>query len=408
LLLKVSQSSSELTGLGDINQACRRHRTNSDHWALKSCPQQFLFSRNMMRLLLNTIVVSVCLFHTFVDCQDRQQSNERRPQTNRRQRPVPSTPDVLFGGFQPMSSNGTQNRAKRPPTKGLFKLGAAENRKPREKLNPKPLNQRRPKEVIQEQPIDQVRGKPSRNQRRPSGRPRRPKNEPTNSQGPPVPPPRQRERPGPRPSVALTGRPSRRPKNLRPVATPGDFDDPPLPSGPTRRPGKPRPQGRPKHLDDPPLPSGPTRRPGKPNALRRPIDLGDPPLPLGPTRRPGKPKPLRRPIDLDDIPLPSGPTRRPGQPRPGKAKSRPSRPRPVVNPGVLLTTPAPRRPKQRPERKRKPPGGVLNKTKVFLRLDLNQEHIIKAPIVNAGVLPLAFESPSPLDLDRFPPLNKVK
>merc|ERR1711994_636840 len=330
----------------------------------------------MMRLLLNTIVVGVCLFHTFVDCQERQQSN-------RRQRPVPSPPDVLFGGFQPMSSNGTQNRAKRPPTKGLFKLGAAENRKPREKQNPRPLNQRRPKEADhQEQPIDQVRGKPARNQRRPSSRPRRPKNEPANSHGPPVPPPRQQERPGQRPSVALTGRPSRRPKNLRPVATPGDFDDPPLPSGPTRR-------------------------PGKPNALRRPVNLDDPPLPLGPTRRPGKPKPLRRPIDLDDIPLPSGPTRRPGQPTPGKAKSRPSRPRPVVNPGVLLTTPTPRRPKQRPERKRKPPGGVLNKTKVFLRLDLNQEHIIKAPIVNAGVLPLAFESPSPLDLDRFPPLNKV-
>lgn len=350
-----------------------------------------------MRLLLKTIVVSVILCHTFVDCQERQQSNERRTQTNRRQRPVPSTPDILFGGFQPMSGNGIKNKAKRPPTKGLFKQGAAENSRLREKLNQKTLNPRRPKEESQGsqrdrlrtnvQPIDQVRGKlvkiPQVNEkdlRRPSDRPRRPKNEPAISKRPQVPPPRPRGRPAPRPQVASLGRPSRRPKNLRPLAGTEALDDPPLPSGPTRRPGKPRSQGS-------------------------TIDLDDPPLPSGPTRRPGKPRPQGRPRDLDDPPLPSGPTRRPGQRRPGQQAK--SRPRPVVNTGVILTTSSPRRPKQQPGRRRKPSGGVLDKTKVFLRLDLNQEHIIKAPLVNAGVLPLAFESPSPLDLDRFPPLNKV-
>eukprot|EP00091_Calanus_sinicus_P016479 TRINITY_DN3585_c0_g1_i1.p1 TRINITY_DN3585_c0_g1~~TRINITY_DN3585_c0_g1_i1.p1 ORF type:complete len:214 (-),score=51.84 TRINITY_DN3585_c0_g1_i1:83-724(-) len=143
------------------------------------------------------------------------------------------------------------------------------------------------------------------------------------------------------------------------------------------------------YYDEEPLPSGPTRRPAPPAKSQKPGRETEPeydyyeekPLPAGPTREP---------------PLPSGPTRRPGQARTFKPK-----PRNTVSPALnqflnlpLLTTKA-----QETE------GGQKSPRKEILEeLGPFHQHFIAPPKLNAGALPLAFESDLPLN--RFPPFNK--
>jgi hypothetical protein len=215
-----------------------------------------------------------------------------------------------------------------------------------------------------------------------------------------------------------------------------DYDDDPLPSGPTRPTSPPRPTtrsnrpARPTSRSDRPTsrPVRPTPRPARPVTSR----------PVRPTPRTSRPS-----FDYEDdifgsseAPLPSGPTRRPEQQR------RPSRPRPVnPEPGVprevldsliLLTTPSPvsvTTPRENVNFRLKPdlssfqpeplfslphrlPNGllvsssldILDQTKLFTNMDPNQEQFIKAPTLNAGALPLAFESTGTLNL--FPPFNR--
>jgi len=144
-----------------------------------------------------------------------------------------------------------------------------------------------------------------------------------------------------------------------------DYDEPPLPSGPTR---------------EPPLPSGPTRRPGQPTT--------QPPLPAA-----GVPREVFNRLPLLTTKRPITVT-----------------PRPNVN--FRLSPPKNRGQEPNFELPRRGPGGgllvtsdldILDQTKLFTNMDPNQEQFIKAPIRNAGALPLAFESTLPVG--RFPPLN---
>jgi len=186
--------------------------------------------------------------------------------------------------------------------------------------------------------------------------------------------------------------------------------------------------------NDDPLPSGPTPRSRTPF-----FDYEDDPLPAGPTR---------------EAPLPSGPTRRPGQATPSGQPDKPKVgvPRDVFNALILLTTERPatvtpranvnfglnpprghrgrdplfslphsdggrrRGPgggRRGPGGGRRGPGGgllisadldIIDQTALFTNMDPNQEQFIKTPTLNAGALPLAFESSVPLN--RFPPFNK--
>merc|ERR1711892_143941 len=138
------------------------------------------------------------------------------------------------------------------------------------------------------------------------------------------------------------------------------------------------------YYDEEPLPSGPTRRPAtvqskKQKPLRFPETDYDyyeeQPLPSGPTREP---------------PLPSGPTRRPGQ-----AMTFPPKPRNTISPALnqflnlpLLTTQRPSRLKATNRNPRK---------KLLEELGPFHEHFIAPPKLNAGALPLAFESSLPLN-----------
>jgi len=161
--------------------------------------------------------------------------------------------------------------------------------------------------------------------------------------------------------------------------------------------------------DDEPLPSGPTRV-----SSTLIDDYDDEPLPSGPTRIPD---------------LPSGPTRRPGQPTPRTDVPSIGIPRDVFSSLPLLTTPRPstetprsnvnfllsppRGQRFRPDPDFTPPSqhgvfvtsdlDVLDQTKLFTNMDPNQEQFIKAPLLNAGALPLAFQSNIPLNL--YPPFN---
>jgi len=143
------------------------------------------------------------------------------------------------------------------------------------------------------------------------------------------------------------------------------------------------------YYDEDPLPSGPTRRPSLSSSknqkpVRFPVEYDyyeEEALPSGPTREP---------------PLPSGPTRRPGQ-----AMTFPPKPRNTISPALnqflnlpLLTTQRPSRLKATNRNPRK---------KLLEELGPFHEHFIAPPKLNAGALPLAFESSLPLN--RFPPFN---
>jgi len=135
------------------------------------------------------------------------------------------------------------------------------------------------------------------------------------------------------------------------------------------------------YYDEEPLPSGPTRRPNTSEETEYDDYEGDEPLPSGPTREPS---------------LPSGPTRRPGQAKSFAPKLR-KKSSPALNQFLnlpFLTT-------QRP-RKLKPTKRIPRK-KLLEQLGPFQQHFIAPPKVNAGALPLAFESNLPLN--RFPPFN---
>lgn len=143
-----------------------------------------------------------------------------------------------------------------------------------------------------------------------------------------------------------------------------DYEEDPLPSGPTR---------------EPPLPSGPTRRPGQP--LRQPAgpvagvdrDVFSS-LPLLTTRVPETVTPRPNVNFLLSLPDNIGPEPKFQLP-----------PRQGPHGGVLVTSNL----------------DVLDQTKLFTDMDPNQEQFIKVPRLNAGALPLAFESSIPLG--RFPP-----
>jgi len=141
------------------------------------------------------------------------------------------------------------------------------------------------------------------------------------------------------------------------------------------------------YYDEEPLPSGPTRRPSSAKAqkpLRFPVEYEyyeDEPLPSGPTREP---------------PLPSGPTRRPGQARPAPPKAR-NTVSPALNQFLNLPFLTTQKPKKLKATKRNQRKNVIDKLGPF------HEHFIAPPKLNAGALPLAFESSLPLN--RFPPFN---
>jgi len=130
-----------------------------------------------------------------------------------------------------------------------------------------------------------------------------------------------------------------------------------------------------------PLPSGPTRRPGTAEEPEYDEYEEEEPLPSGPTR---------------ELPLPSGPTRRPGQ-----AQSFAPKLRTNISPALNQFLSLPFLTTQRP-RKLKPTKRIPRK-KLLEQLGPFKEHFIAPPKVNAGALPLAFESSLPLN--RFPPFN---
>ncbi|XP_023344773.1 histone-lysine N-methyltransferase SETD1A [Eurytemora carolleeae] len=141
--------------------------------------------------------------------------------------------------------------------------------------------------------------------------------------------------------------------------------------------------------DDEPLPSGPTRIPD---------------LPSGPTRRPGQPTPR---TDVPSIGIP----RDVFSSLPLLTTPRPSTETPRSNVNFLLSPPRGQR--FRPDPDFTPPSqhgvfvtsdlDILDQTKLFTNMDPNQEQFIKAPLLNAGALPLAFQSNIPLNL--YPPFN---
>jgi len=147
------------------------------------------------------------------------------------------------------------------------------------------------------------------------------------------------------------------------------YDYDPLPAGPTR---------------EPPLPSGPTRRPDQPTRLPPAPEVGVPRdvyknLPLLTTRPPPVDSPRRNinfrlppPKNRGTEPLfdpPQQPTPHRGQNgRRGRPGGRGS--------GVLVTSNL----------------SILDQTRMFSSMDPNQEQFIKAPRLNAGALPLAFEA----------------
>jgi len=136
------------------------------------------------------------------------------------------------------------------------------------------------------------------------------------------------------------------------------------------------------------------------------------PLPSGPTQEP---------------PLPSGPTRRPGQPTSAPSR-RPTAPpvHPALNQFLalpLLTTQRPPRNQRKPTRRpgkqinlgQRPGKGpvrvhssldIVDQTALFTSMDPHQEQFIPPPRLNAGALPLAFESDLPLS--QFPPFRPKK
>jgi len=135
------------------------------------------------------------------------------------------------------------------------------------------------------------------------------------------------------------------------------------------------------YYDEEPLPSGPTRRP---NTSEDPAYFDyeeEEPLPSGQTREPS---------------LPSGPTRRPGQAQPLAPKLRKN-----ISPALNQFLSLPFLTTQRP-RKIQPTKRISRKN-IIEQLGPFQQHFIAPPKVNAGALPLAFESNLPLN--RFPPFN---
>jgi len=136
------------------------------------------------------------------------------------------------------------------------------------------------------------------------------------------------------------------------------------------------------------------------------------PLPSGPTQEP---------------PLPSGPTRRPGQPTTAPVR-RPTVPpiHPALNQFLnlpLLTTQSPRNSRKSTRKPQRQSGGrarngksplriphpdidIVDQTRQFSSQDPNQEQFIPPPPLNAGALPLAFESDLPLN--NFPPYRPRK
>jgi len=133
------------------------------------------------------------------------------------------------------------------------------------------------------------------------------------------------------------------------------------------------------YYDEEPLPSGPTRRPNTSEEPEYDDYEEEEPLPSGPTR---------------ELPLPSGPTRRPGQ-----AQSFAPKLRKNISPALNQFLNLPFLTTQRP-RKLKPTKRIPRK-KLLEQLGPFKEHFIAPPKVNAGALPLAFESNLPLN--RFPP-----
>lgn len=195
------------------------------------------------------------------------------------------------------------------------------------------------------------------------------------------------------------------------------YDYDPLPSGPTRPPGKDREQAQfdaayddyyYDYYDEDPLPSGPTR---------------EPPLPSGPTRRPDQPTRLPPAPQVVGVPkdvyssLPLLTTRRPPTETPRANVNFRIPPPRFQNSEPVFELP--RRPDEAP-RPHRGPGrrpdfkssglfvtsdlDILSQTKLFTRMDPNQEQFIKAPKLNAGALPLAFEAPDSHANPFFPPL----
>jgi len=163
------------------------------------------------------------------------------------------------------------------------------------------------------------------------------------------------------------------------------YDDAPLPSGPTR---------------EPPLPSGPTRRPGQPTRLPpAPSIVGVPRnvydrLPLLTTRAPptATPRPnvnfrIAPPRNRNSEPLFELPRRAGGDSQRGSNRSR-GRP---GSQGLFVTSDL----------------DILDQTKLFSSMDPNQEQFIRAPRLNAGALPLAFEAPDSNNSPFFPPLPPI-
>merc|ERR1711915_901796 len=98
----------------------------------------------------------------------------------------------------------------------------------------------------------------------------------------------------------------------------------------------------------------------------------------------------------DDEPLPSGPTRRPGQPMTFSPRQRNTL-SPALNQALNLPLLTTRRPKKLKAVKK------ASQKKVLEQLGPFHEHFIAPPKLNAGALPLEFESGLPLN--RFPPFN---
>merc|ERR1711915_157512 len=138
------------------------------------------------------------------------------------------------------------------------------------------------------------------------------------------------------------------------------------------------------YYDDEPLPSGPTRRPEISQKTLKFADKDyqeEQPLPSGPTKEP---------------PLPSGPTRRPGQPMTFSPRQRNTH-SPALNQALNLPLLTTKRPKILKLVRKAPERKVLEELGPF------HEHFIAPPKLNAGALPLEFESSLPLS--RFPPFN---
>lgn len=155
-----------------------------------------------------------------------------------------------------------------------------------------------------------------------------------------------------------------------------DYD--PLPSGPTR---------------EPPLPSGPTRRPGQPTRLPPAPQVGVSKdvyknLPLLTTSAPPIESPRRNVNFRIPPPRNRGTDPQFEVPQPHRGSSQRGNRPGGRGSGVFVSSDL----------------NILDQTKLFASMDPNQENFIKAPRLNAGALPLAFEASDSNQQYFFPPL----